>query len=152
MKMNSEELWNTYKKENGLSAKMKYLDSFHFELTEHWANKLLELVLSGVKKATSSSVRGCETEGGRIPQKGDYSIVTDWDGNAKCVIKVTNVRIIPFQDITYDICRLEGEDDTLESWRKGHISFFQAEGKALGYEFTEEMPVIFEEFEVVYSC
>ncbi|MBE5960859.1 MAG: ASCH domain-containing protein [Lachnospiraceae bacterium] len=150
--MNSEQLWNAYKEKNGLSKELKYLDSFHFELTEYWANKLLELVLEGVKKATSSSVWGYEIEGDRIPQKGDYSIVTDWDGNARCVIQTTNVRIIPFKDITYDICKLEGEDDNLESWRKGHISFFQAEGKELGYEFTEEMPVIFEEFEVVYSC
>ena len=69
----------------------------------------------------------------------------------KCVIETTNVRILPFKDITYDICRLEGEDDSLESWRKGHISFFKEEGKKSGYEFSEEMPVVFEEFEVVYQ-
>ena len=69
----------------------------------------------------------------------------------KCVIETTNVRILPFKDITYDICRLEGEDDSLESWRKGYISFFKEEGKELGYEFSEEMPVVFEEFEVVYQ-
>lgn len=69
----------------------------------------------------------------------------------KCVIETTNVSILPFKDITYDICRLEGEDDSLESWRKGHISFFKEEGKKSGYEFSEEMPVVFEEFEVVYQ-
>lgn len=69
----------------------------------------------------------------------------------KGVIETTNVRILPFKDITYDICRLEGEDDSLESWRRGHISFFKEEGKELGYKFSEEMPVVFEEFEVVYQ-
>lgn len=69
----------------------------------------------------------------------------------KCVIETTNVRILPFKDVTYDICKLEGEDDSLESWRKGHISFFKEEGKKSGYEFSEEMPVVFEEFEVVYQ-
>ncbi|BBF41569.1 hypothetical protein lbkm_0249 [Lachnospiraceae bacterium KM106-2] len=148
--MNSEELWNKFKKEKGLSEEVNYIESFHFELTEYWANALLDMVLEGTKKATSSSVCAYEKEGERIPQKGDYSIVTDWDGNARCVIQTTNVRIMPFQDITYEICKLEGEDDTLESWQKGHIKFFQLEGKELGYEFTEQMPVIFEEFEVVY--
>lgn len=33
----------------------------------------------------------------------------------------------------------------------GYISFFKEEGKELGYKFSEEMPVVFEEFEVVYQ-
>lgn len=43
-----------------------------------------------------------------------------------------------FKEITYDICK------------RGHIRFFEAEGKELGYTFTEDMPVIFEDFEVIY--
>lgn len=66
------------------------------------------------------------------------------------MIRTTNVRIIPFKEITYDICKLEGEDDDLESWQNGHRRFFREEGEKLGYTFSEDMPVIFEEFEVVY--
>lgn len=149
--MTSNEFWNEYKEKAGLPADVTYLESFHFELTEKWANELLRLVLDGVKKATSSSVHAYELQGDRMPEVGDYSIVTDWDGNPRCVIKTTNIRILPFKDITYDICKLEGEDDCLESWQKGHEHFFTEEGKELGYTFTEDMPVIFEEFEVVYS-
>lgn len=70
----------------------------------------------------------------------------------RCVIETISVTIIPFSDITYDICKREGEDDTLESWRAGHINFFKEEGKKLGYEFKNDMPVIFEDFEVVYQA
>ena len=52
---------------------------------------------------------------------------------------------------TYDIVKREGEDDNLESWRQGHIRFFTAEGKDLGYTFGEDMLVVFEDFEVVYQ-
>ena len=65
------------------------------------------------------------------------------------MIKTTRVRIIPYKDITFDIAKLEDEDDTLESWRKNHEKFFTEEGKELGYKFSEEMEVIFEEFEVI---
>ena len=65
------------------------------------------------------------------------SIVTDWEGIPKCVIETTNVMIIPFKEITFDICKLEGEDSR--------------EGKELGYTFTEDMPVIFENFKMVFS-
>ena len=125
------------------------LEKWHFELTEGACNYLLDLVLKGQKKATDSSVLGYQIEGEEIPKEGNLSVITDWDGNPRCVIKTTRVRIIPYKDITFDIAKLEGEDDTLESWRKNHEKFFTEEGKDLGYKFSEEMEVIFEEFEVI---
>ena len=125
------------------------LEKWHFELTEGACNYLLDLVLKGQKKATASSVLGYQIEGEEISKEGNLSVITDWDGNPRCVIKTTRVRIIPYKDITFDIAKLEGEDDTLESWRKNHEKFFTEEGKDLGYKFSEEMEVIFEEFEVI---
>ena len=149
--MSIEEFWLEFKKHSGIDEATTYVDSFHFELTEYWANELLRLVLIGQKKATSTSIYEFEQGGEQIPKVGDYHIITDWDGNPKCVIQTTNVRILPFKDITYDICKLEGEDENLESWQKGHRSFFEADGKETGYIFSEDMPVVFEEFEVVYQ-
>ena len=143
--------WKTFLRETKRHETTKYLEVFHFELTEKWANELLRLVLIRQKKATASSLWGYEIEGERIPKIGDLSIITDWEGVPRCVIKTIEVAIIPFSDITYDICKREGEDDTLESWRSGHIHFFKEEGNELGYEFREDMPVVFEDFKVVYQ-
>lgn len=145
------EFWGDFLLKTNKDKDTKYIDCFHFELTEKWANELLKLVLIGQKKATSSSLLAYKIDGERIPEVGDLSIVTDWDCNPKCVIETTNVMIIPFKEITFDICKREGEDKNLESWRKGHISFFSREGKELGYTFSEDMPVIFEDFKVVFS-
>lgn len=125
------------------------LEKWHFELTEGACNYLLDLVLKGKKKATASSKIGYQIEGDEIPKEGDMSVITDWEGTPRCVIRTTRVRIIPYKDITFDIAKLEGEDDNLESWRRNHESFFREEGKELGYQFSEDMEVIFEEFEVV---
>lgn len=149
--MDTDHFWKTFLQSQGLDEHTSYFECFHFELTEKWANELLRLVLTGQKKATCSSLWSFEREGQRPPRAGDYSIVTDWDGNPRCVIRTTGVRILPFKDMTFALCQLEGEDDNLESWRKGHIAFFQAEGKQLGYMFTEDMPVVFETFAVVYQ-
>lgn len=143
--------WENFLLKTNRDKDIKYIDSFHFELTQRWANELLRLVLIGQKQATSSSLLAYQIGGDRIPQVGDLSIVTDWEGIPKCVIETTNVMIIPFKEITFDICKLEGEDDNLESWREGHINFFSREGKELGYTFTEDMPVIFENFKMVFS-
>ena len=125
------------------------LEKWHFELTEGAANYLLGLVLEGKKRATASSLWEYELEGEPLPKVGEMSIITYWDGTPGCVIRTTNVRIIPYRDMTFDIAKLEGEDDTLESWQKNHEAFFIEEGKELGYTFSEDMPVIFEEFVVV---
>lgn len=143
--------WENFLLKTNRDKDIKYIDSFHFELTERWANELLRLVLIGQKQATSSSLLAYQIGGDRIPQVGDLSIVTDWEVIPKCVIETTNVMIIPFKEITFDICKLEWEDDNLEYWREGHINFFSREGKELGYTFTEDMPVIFENFKMVFS-
>ena len=142
--------WEEFLSKTNRCRTIKYLDVFHFELTKELANELLQLVLSGKKRATASSLWSYEIEGESIPKVGDLNIVTDWEGIPQCVIETTAVTIIPFEDITYDICKREGEDDTLESWRAGHIKFFKGDGDILGYEFSNKMPVIFENFEVVY--
>ena len=143
--------WKAFLRETNRNETTKCLEVFHFELTEKWANELLRLVLIGQKRATASSLLKYEIGGERIPQVGDLSIVTDWEGVPRCVIETTAITINPFSDITYDICKREGEDDTLESWVKGHVHFFKEDGKQLGYEFSDDMPVVFEDFEVVYQ-
>ena len=146
-----DKFWNEFLLKTNRDKDTKYIECFHFELTEKWANELLKLVLIGQKRATSSSLLAYQITGERIPHIGDLSIVTDWKGIPKCVIETTDVTIILFKDITFDICKREGEDEDLESWRKGHISFFSSEGNELGYKFTEDMPVIFEDFKMVFS-
>jgi len=125
------------------------LEHWSFGLTEEMANSLLNLVLEGKKRATSSSYPGYLAEGEEIPKAGDMSVITDWDGNPRCVIRDTNVCIIPFKEITFDLAGLEGEDENLESWRTKHEAFFREEGAQCGYTFSPDMKVVFEEFEVV---
>lgn len=154
MKDNSKQIndfWKDFLLKTNRDEDTKYADCFHFELTEKWANELLRLLLIGQKKATSSSLWFYEIKGDEIPKIGNLSIVTDWEGTPKCVIETTNVMVIPFKDITFDICKREGEDENLESWRKGHIKFFSNEGNEVGYTFIEDMPVVFEDFKVVFS-
>ena len=149
--MTVQAFWEAFLQETGWPADTPCLESFHFDLTEKWANELLRLVLEGKKRATSSSLTCYELEGARVPAPGDLSIVTDWAGEPHCVIETTQVDILPFRDMTFALCRLEGEDDCLDSWRRSHINFFTAEGHEAGYVFTEDMPVIFEQFRVIYA-
>ena len=149
--MTVDTFWQEFLAFAGLDTNTKYISCDHFHFTEEWANKLLQLVLDGKKTATTSSLPAYEVEGDRIPQVGDYNIITDFYGVPHCVIKITAVTILPFNEMTFDICKREGEDECLETWQDGHRHAFTEEGKMVGFEFTEDMPVVFEDFEVVYK-
>ncbi|EQC69242.1 hypothetical protein HSISB1_502 [Streptococcus sp. HSISB1] len=125
------------------------LEKWHFELTEDACNSLLDLVLKGQKRATSSSLAAFELGDETMPKEGELSVITDWDGNPRCVVRTKNLHILPYEEITYDLAKLEGEDETLDSWKRSHKRFFTREGEMLGYHFSPQMPVVFEEFEVV---
>jgi uncharacterized protein YhfF len=118
-------------------------------MNEKACNYLLELVLNAKKRATSSSFEAYNYSSEEFPKVGNLSVITDWNENPRCVVRTTSVRVLPFKDIDFSIAKLEGEDLNIESWRKNHQKFFIEEGRELGYPFSENMKVVFEEFEVV---
>jgi len=146
--MTIEQFWSEFLKKTNRPQTTTYYESFHFTSEEQLANELLELVLSGNKLATSSSLL-CYAEGEQT-KPGNLSIVTDWDGNPHCVIETKAVQVIPFDKMTFEICSREGEDECLETWKEGHRHFFALDAEEMGYAFTEDMPVVFEDFEVIY--
>ena len=148
--MDIDRFWQEFLGSTNRDPLLKYYDCFHFCHDEKLANELLELVLSGKKTATASSFLSYAAEGEELPQVGNLSIVTDFSGNPYCVIETTAVTKMPFNEMTFDICKREGEDETLESWQEGHRRYFKIDAEVGGYEFTEDMPIIFEDFKVVY--
>lgn len=137
--------------ENPVNTELKYT-SWHFCDNKIDADDLVELARIGIKRATASLFLLYDFEGDRVPEAGDISILTDWDGNARCVIKNVRVSILPFKDITEEHARIEGEGDkTLEYWRRAHRGIFEADAESTGEVFNEDMLVVFEEFEVVFK-
>ncbi len=146
--MTYEEMWDAFcqKDENAINA-----DYSAWQFGDN-PNELALLVKNGVKKATSSLYKLYQVDGDAIPFVGDYSIILDSNDEAVCIIKVTKVSLIPFNEITEKQARLEGEGDlSLQYWRNTHINFFQSEVKEYGLEFNLDDMIVFEEFEVVYQ-
>ena len=125
------------------------LNKWRFELSESASNYLLNLVLEGKKKATSSSLKSFELGLETMPKEGSLSVITDWRNKPRCIVKTKRVLILPYKEMTFELARLEGEDEDLASWQKSHERYFREEGKELGYFFSPDMEIVFEEFEVV---
>ncbi len=147
--MTVEEYWKKYKEATG--DKTEKYGAYYFCNNENDAKELAELVVSGKKRATASCAWVFEYESEPIPKEGDICVITDFYGEPKCVVKTTRVDVVPFNEVTAGFAATEGEGDlSLEFWREAHKRFFTMECEEMGREFSEEMPVVCEQFKVVY--
>ena len=86
------------------------------------ANECLALVLKGKKRATSHSLLGLQYRKERLPKIGDFTILTDWNGKAKCIVRTVAVRLKPYFSIRSSYAKLEGEGDgSLDYWKKNTL-------------------------------
>ena len=149
-----KEMWKKYLSTIGenINVTGKTYESWYFCNNEKDANELAGLVKKGIKKATASLHCLYEIENELIPEVGDYAVITNWKGVAQSIIQITSINTIPFKEVTEEFAAKEGEGDkTLSFWRKVHRKFFTLELKEHNKKFYEDMPVICEEFEVVYK-
>ena len=114
---------------------------------------LSDLVVKGIKTATSSGFVFYELENELLPKVGEYNIILDSKGEAVCIIKTIKVEVVPFCCISKEHAYKEGEGTkTLEYWRISHKDFFSKELFKFGLDFDENMKVVTEEFELVYTA
>ncbi len=147
-----ESFWKAFSESARRSVDEHFYEAFYFGDSESLANELADLVLQGTKRATAGSVWSAEAAGKRLPQPGDFSIVTNWSGKPLCVIETETVTILPFKDVPADFAAAEGEGDaSLKYWREAHRSYFTRECQAAGREFNEAMLVACERFKVIYA-
>ena len=67
------------------------------------------------------------------------------------VLKQTDVRVVPFEEVTEEHAFAEGEGDrSLAHWREVHQHFF-TEHRSHDREFASGMPVVCESFRVLHA-
>jgi uncharacterized protein YhfF len=148
-----KKMWEAYLISIGekIENSNKNYTSWFFCNNEKSANELAKLVKNGQKRGTTSLYCWYEIDNEELPAVGNYSVITDWNGVAECIIRTKKVTILPFKEVGEELAEIEGEGDkSLEYWQKVHIDFFTRELKEIGKEFTPDTLVVFEEFEVVY--
>jgi len=124
-------------------------DSYYFCSDEDSANHLADLVVQGEKRATASLLWSYEADNDPLPEVGQLSVITNWEGEPQCIVGVTEVEIKPYNEVTAEFAFIEGEGDkSLEYWRRVHWEFFSTECEEIGRDPTEDMPVVLEKFMV----
>ncbi|MFL6468337.1 MAG: ASCH domain-containing protein [Pyrinomonadaceae bacterium] len=128
-----------------------FFQVWHFGNTDRLATELLDLVLQGKKYGTGALPFEFETEPENTPTVGTYSVVTDFAGRPKCVVRTSRVRILRFNEVDAEHAFAEGEgDQSLEYWRGVHWDYFSRQCIEFGREPSQTMDVICEEFKLLY--
>lgn len=125
--------------------------SWHFCDNEADANACVELVRRGIKTATAPSLWHFELRDEPLPKPGDLHVVTDWAGEAQCVIRTVSVEIVPFNEVSAEHAAAEGEGDrSLAFWRRVHWDYYHRELEGSPFTPREDMPIVCERFQMVY--
>ena len=148
MKMTAREMWLVFSKKNKPDTDDYEAWSFGDDPEE-----LARLVLEGKKTATASVYELYAYDNERVPSAGDYSVIMDSsEKNALCIIKDTEVSIVPFKDVDENHARREGEGDmTLDYWRRAHRECFSQWMDEAGKKFTDDTLIVLEKFELVFK-
>lgn len=144
--MTAKELWKEYSKNKNLDG-IGY-DAWQFGTD---ADKLAELVVSGLKTATCSLYAWYQDGKEKLPQSGNYQIILNSKNEAVCIIKTTRACCLPYCDVTKEHAYKEGEGDrSLAYWRMVHKAVFEKESASVGKRFSDNSEVVCEEFECIY--
>ena len=144
-----QRMWQAYTQVTGSTDPLT--GSFAFGDSPDMADELADLVLHGPKRATAGLVLEYERDATPVARPGECSIVLDGRGEPVCVIRTTEVRIQPLNQVDAAFAWDEGEGDrTLAWWRAAHERYFRRQCEGLGVEFRDDLPVVFERFELVW--
>lgn len=155
MATNVERYWEQFQNSMpfGQERPTRYLEAFAFGFTLADASEIAQLVLAGTKIATGSVLWASQADRKPIPIAGDFSIVTLGGDDPVCVIETTEIRTIPFDEVTADYAWDGGEGDrSLASWREMYWNLIERECERLAMEPNPKTPLLMERFRLVYAA
>tara|TARA_R110002051_G_scaffold311946_2_gene386739 strand:- start:1447 stop:1908 length:462 start_codon:yes stop_codon:yes gene_type:complete len=145
-------MWGDYLDKHLEDAFVDAPKVIHFYDSEKDANEAADLVVKGSKIARSLSLLGIQSRKEPLPKIGDFLVVTDWEGKAKCIIRTTSVKLKPYFSIDETYAKKEGEGDkSLLHWKKTHWEYYSRELAEFNRLPRESMIVVCQEFEKVYG-
>ena len=114
------------------------------------ADELAQLIIAGKKTATCSGYDFYLWDNELLPAIGLYTIILNSKDEPVAIIKTTDVQVMPMNEVPLEFIVAEGEGDlSYEYWWEGHKHFFTRELAEYGKEFSEDMLLVCEWFELV---
>lgn len=146
--MKAQQMWQQF-----IATYPEYQDKMY----QAWSygvepDELSRLTFEHIKTATASAFEEYALENEALPEEGELNIILDADEEAVCITKTIKVSVVPFSEVSKEHAFKEGEGDrSLQYWRDVHKLFFEDSYTTRGLVFHEHIPVVCEEFKVIYK-
>ena len=142
-------MWSAYCKATGHRGPVPPMDQFGD--TRELGDELLALVLSGDKRATCELKIWFDNHDELLPKTGDHWIITNGSGEPSCIIRTTQVDILPVNQVDEEFAYTEGEGDkTLKWWKEAHDAYYERQAAQDGFTYDDGMLCVAERFELVW--
>jgi uncharacterized protein YhfF len=110
-------------------------------------DRLVALILQGVKTAGTGLVAEYEDDGEPLPRVGDRYVLVDSDGRGVALLETTEAPVVRAGDVDEAFARDEGEGfESVAAWREAHERFW---GGYRSEPITDDTLVVCERFRVV---
>ncbi len=116
-----------------------------------FGDQLLQLILTGPKRATAYLLRDVEAGREMMGRVGGHVVVLDGQDWPRAIWRCTTIDVKPLNQIDDAFAWDEGEGlRTREDWLAMHVRYFTRRARAEGFAFDDSMPAVFERFTVVW--
>ena len=145
-----EAFWSQVCKEHGITSNHYHVRTFGDPKYAEYGDHVTELAIKRVKRATAHLAMDFELNNVPRRETGDYWVILWESFKPACVLEIVNVEVRPFKEVDQTFASREGEGDgSLAYWKNCHEEYFKLQLADWGREWSEDLPVVLESFELV---
>lgn len=111
-------------------------------------NELAQLVVDGVKTASSNTKHFFEQPHRHMPRPGDYNIILNKDFFPVCCIQVLTVETVKYDNVDEAFAIAEG-DGSYENWDAIHTRYFEEQLAPYNLSFNRQLLLICQSFKLI---
>jgi len=116
-------------------------------------SQIIGLIIAGDKTGTFTLPWVVEQTGQPEPTVGDFIILIDFEGVPALVVRLTEIEVVSFADITEQHTAIDGPPvRDLNVWKPMHTDYWNRMLAPFGLSVSDEMPVLVEKFELIYPA
>lgn len=147
-----EAFWAEARERLNITAADYHCSTFGDPEFADYGDHVTQLAIDEVKRATAHLAMDFEINGVKRREVGDYWVILWENMTPACLLKMVNIEVRPFKDVDAAFAAREGEGDgSLEYWKNCHEDYFKQQLAKWGREWSEDLPVVLESFDLVTS-
>lgn len=146
-----DEYWANFLKNTNRDSEDKCSGDLSFEGKGFVQSQINSIVLAGQKQAFFTTLATFTIDNEPLPISGELYILVDNQNKPLCVLEIESVNIIPFNEVTFEMVKKEGECATMGEWKEKMQEYIEDEAHVLGFEYSPDIKLVYQTFKVIYK-